>query len=229
METGMTNTFTTNAAIAARGSQTKAIFALQGWLQKKLHQAQHLVNSEPDMQDIIYDELITFANEMFRVRLHWLKSTSSCRNLHELQARYPNHINDQVEPGLAWSIEFGLPPEPSDATMPVWKKPVSASHRGRTQEGEGSRAGLPDFLLYYGRGRMQQSVIFEIKTFWSYRSYHVARMFREALSNNNRGANISSVGLLPHHATIPGIGGGYFDWRLNTIEAVILKQASTKI
>lgn len=75
--TGVRNTFNENEAIATRGSQTRAIFALQGWFQKKLHQAQHLVNSEPDMQDIIYDELINFANEVFRVRLHCYKILNS--------------------------------------------------------------------------------------------------------------------------------------------------------
>lgn len=111
--------------------------------------------------------------------------------------------------------------------MPVWKKPVLASHRARTQEGQRSRAGLPDFLLYYGRGHTQQSVIFEIKTFWSYRGYHIARIFKDALSNNNRGIKIPAGGFLPHVEAIPGNGGAYFDWRLDTIEAVILKQVST--
>lgn len=66
---GVRHTFNTNEVIATRRDQTRAIFALQGWFQKKLHQAEHLVNSEPDMQDIIYNELITFANEVFRVYL----------------------------------------------------------------------------------------------------------------------------------------------------------------
>lgn len=111
--------------------------------------------------------------------------------------------------------------------MPVWKKPVIASHRAKTQEGDNSRAGQPDFLLYHGRDRMQQSAIFEIKTFWPYRREHIARIFKDALCNDNRGFNIPKVGFLPLNATIPGTGGGFFDWRKGTIEAVILKQAST--
>lgn len=76
---------------------------------------------------------------------------------------------------------------------------------------------------------MQQSVIFDIKKFWSYRDYHIACIFRNALSDNNRGIDIPAGGYLPHAAAIPGNGGAYFDWRLDTVEAVILKQVCSDI
>lgn len=61
------NTYQINHAIATRGSQMRAICGLFGWFQKQLYRTQHLVNSEPDVQDVIFNDLISFANEALKV------------------------------------------------------------------------------------------------------------------------------------------------------------------
>lgn len=68
------NTYAVNDAIANRGSQVRAIGALYGWFQKQIPRTQHLVNSEPDVQDIIYSELVSFANEELKVSCNCITS-----------------------------------------------------------------------------------------------------------------------------------------------------------
>lgn len=67
MDVNRPNTYQVNHAIATRGSQMRAICGLFGWFQKQLFSTQHLVNSEPDVQDVVFNDLISFANEELKV------------------------------------------------------------------------------------------------------------------------------------------------------------------
>lgn len=116
---------------------------------------------------------------------------------------------------------------PTDATMPVWKMPVSKSHKD-TQGGGPTKAGYPDFVLYSAPAKGKHSAIAEIKTFWSYKIQEVIDMFRHlVVTNDNRG--VALLERLPGHLEIPGQGGGYFDWRNKSDEANIIKQVSSSI
>lgn len=118
---------------------------------------------------------------------------------------------------------------PTDATMPAWKKPVAQSHINGigVQEAGTSKAGYPDYVLYYAPATLKQSAIIEIKTFWSYREQLVRSMFSEALTDSNQG--LARLTQLPDNELIPGHGGGYFDWRNSKPDANILKQVSQTI
>lgn len=128
--------------------------------------------------------------------------------------------------------------------MPAWKMPVAASHvtpiaaeaavhHAAADEDDGGeentaaksykKAGFPDLILYSSPKAFDQSAILEVKTYWAYPRKYLDKMTTsEVLTNNKRGHHTNPT--LPPDDGIKGQGGGYFDWRLETVAANILKQ-----
>ena len=142
------------------------------------------------------------------------------------KARYPNQIHNLGD--VAWRPEEDIiVPRPEDAFMPVWKRPVAASHRDSRRAGGTAhhKAGYPDFILYYAPAWKKQSAIIEVKTSWAYRRDILEGIFTQmCLTNDNRG--FLDYGFLPPGEVLPGLGGGYFDWRENGATADLVKQVS---
>lgn len=130
---------------------------------------------------------------------------------------------------VQWTYNYpvGHNGPPTDATMPVWKMPVSKSHKDADGGGP-SKAGYPDFVLYYAPAKGKHSAIAEIKTFWSYKIQEVINIFRQGILTNDRRGH-AEFPELPVHLEIPGEDGGYFDWRNTLDSADIVKQVSLEI
>lgn len=75
------NTFSMNASVADVENQVKSVYAMHGWYQWQQQVTSHLVNSEADIQDVLYTELIMYANESLKVSLHLITDTVLHTNL----------------------------------------------------------------------------------------------------------------------------------------------------
>lgn len=75
------NTSSMNASVAEVENQVKSVYAMHGWYQWQQQVTSHLVNSEADIQDVLYSELIMYANESLKVSLHFITDTVLHTNL----------------------------------------------------------------------------------------------------------------------------------------------------
>lgn len=100
---------------------------------------------------------------------------------------------------------------------PSESRPVRAVQRKRT-----SKAGYADLVLYFSQVRLAQTAIMEIKTFWAYPKWIFQKNFSDAVTNDKTGNRKYGR----RDDSIPGAGGGYFDWRLKSNEGKFIKQAS---
>lgn len=100
--------------------------------------------------------------------------------------------------------------------MPMWGRAVAENHafpvHGNT------RAGYPDFILFYAPNFLAHAVVVEVKTSWAYSRTVLRGIFQTPVLTEDP-TNI----VLP-----PGgvVGGGLLDWESSRDSAKLLRQVS---